>query len=120
MPKSAARSDLTKPPQRNGATPEAQASAAPTSRLSALLGPGTISAMLDHIDYVVERIGIDHVGFGSDFNHGGHVEGFADAGDALNVTVALVERGYDEAAIEKIWGGNFLRVWREAEAGATN
>jgi membrane dipeptidase len=74
--------------------------------------------MLNHIDYVVQRIGIEHVGIGNDFNHGSGIEGFVDASDALNVTVGLVERGYSQADIEKIWGGNFLRVFRAAEAQA--
>ncbi|MDE2924609.1 MAG: membrane dipeptidase [Acidobacteriota bacterium] len=90
-----------------------------TQSISDLLGPGSVDAMLDHLDYVVERIGVDHVGIGSDFNHGGGVEGFADASEALGVTVGLLERGYDEADIEKIWGGNFLRVMRAAEAAKT-
>ena len=89
------------------------------STISDLLGPGSIDSMLDHLDYIVERIGIDHVGIGNDFNHGSGIAGFDDASEALNVTVALVERGYGEQDIEKIWGGNFLRVLRSAEAGAT-
>lgn len=83
--------------------------------VSELLGPGRIEDMLNHIDYVVERIGIDHVGIGTDFNHGSGIEGFNDASEALNVTIGLVERGYSAEEIEKTWGGNFLRVFREAE-----
>ena len=86
--------------------------------ISDLLGPGSIDTMLDHVDYVVSRIGVDHVGIGNDFNHGSGIEGFDDASEALNITMALLERGYDEEDIEKIWGGNFLRVMRAAEAGA--
>ena len=84
--------------------------------VSDLLGPGSVDVMLDHIDYVVERIGIDHVGVGTDFNHGSGIAGFKDASEALNVTVGLLERGYSAADIEKIWGGNFVRVMREAAA----
>ena len=84
--------------------------------VSELLGPGSIDDMLNHLDYVVERIGIDHVGIGTDFNHGSGIAGFDDASEALNVTVALLERGYSQQDIEKIWGGNFLRVFREAES----
>ncbi len=91
-----------------------------TQSISDLLGPGSVDAMLDHLDYIVERIGVDHVGIGSDFNHGGGVEGFADASEALGVTAGLLERGYDEADIEKIWGGNFLRVMRAAEAAKSS
>ncbi|MEQ8861654.1 MAG: membrane dipeptidase [Pseudomonadales bacterium] len=93
--------------------PEAQ-SAFLTS-VSDLLGPGSINDMLDHLDYIVERVGVDHVGIGTDFNHGSGLPGFEDASDALNVTVGLIERGYSAEDIEKIWGGNFLRAWREAE-----
>ena len=71
--------------------------------------------MLNHIDYIVERIGVDHVGIGTDFNHGSGIVGFNDASEALNVTVGLLQRGYSAEEIEKIWGGNFLRVFREAE-----
>ena len=84
--------------------------------ISELLGPGSVDSMLDHLDYVVGRIGVDHVGIGTDFNHGGGVEGFADASEALGVTVGLLERGYSEEDIAKIWGGNFLRVLRAAES----
>ena len=89
-----------------------------TQSISDLLGPGSVDAMLDHLDYIVDRVGVDHVGIGSDFNHGGGVEGFADAGEALGVTMGLLERGYSEEDIAKIWGGNFLRVLRAAENAA--
>jgi membrane dipeptidase len=93
--------------------PEAQAAFVGT--VSELLGPGSLDDMLDHLDYIVERIGVDHVGIGTDFNHGSGLTGFNDASEALNVTVGLLKRGYSQQDIEKIWGGNFLRVWREAE-----
>ena len=70
--------------------------------------------VVNHIDYVVQRIGVDHVGIGNDFNHGGGIENFTDASGAWIVTEALLRRGYSEADIEKIWGGNFLRVMRAA------
>ncbi len=97
-----------------------EARSAFTQSISSLLGPGSVDSMLDHLDYIVDRIGVDHVGIGSDFNHGGGVEGFADASEALGVTVGLLERGYSEEDIAKIWGGNFLRVLRAAEAGGTS
>ena len=93
-----------------------QARAAFTGAISGILGDGSVDAMLNHLDYIVARIGIDHVGIGTDFNHGSRVAGFRDASEALNVTTGLLQRGYTEAEIEKIWGGNFLRVWREVEA----
>jgi membrane dipeptidase len=86
--------------------------------VSDLLGPGSIDDLLDHLDYIVRRIGIDHVGIGTDFNHGSGIKGFNDASEALNVTSGLLERGYSQQDIEKIWGGNFLRVFREAESPA--
>ena len=92
-----------------------QAQAAFLNAISELLGPGSLDDMLDHIDYIVERIGVDHVGIGTDFNHGSGIVDFNDASEALNVTVGLLRRGYSAEDIEKIWGGNFLRVFREAE-----
>ncbi len=85
--------------------------------VSDLLGPGTLDSLVDHIDYVVQRIGVEHVGIGSDFNHGGGIRPFNEASDALNVTVALLERGYSETDIDRIWGRNFLRALAEAGAG---
>jgi len=68
----------------------------------------------------VKRIGIDHVGIGTDFNHGAGIVGFNDEGESVNVTRELVRRGYSEADIAKIWGGNFLRVFRQVEAARTH
>jgi microsomal dipeptidase-like Zn-dependent dipeptidase len=74
---------------------------------------------VDHIDYVVKKIGIDHVGIASDFDGGGGIQGWDDASETMNVTLELVRRGYSEAQIAKIWGGNLLRVMeRVAEAAA--
>ncbi|MEO9467676.1 membrane dipeptidase [Parasphingorhabdus sp.] len=84
-----------------------------------VIGPGSVDRMIDHIDYIVARIGVDHVGIGTDFNHGGGVAGFNDASEASNVTAALVERGYSRQDIAKIWGGNFMRVFRQAAAAAS-
>ena len=83
--------------------------------VSGLLGPGSLDDMLDHLDYIAQRIGVDHVGIGTDFNHGSGIKDFGDASEALNVTVGLLKRGYSQQDIEKIWGGNFVKVWREAE-----
>lgn len=87
--------------------------------ISGLLGPGSIEDMVNHIDYVVARIGVEHVGLGNDFNHGSGIAGFEDAAGAENVTAALVARGYSVGDLEKIWGGNFLRVMRAVQDGAT-
>jgi membrane dipeptidase len=70
---------------------------------------------VDHIDYAVRLIGIDHVGISSDFDGGGGVRGWNSAAETFNVTLELVRRGYSEDEIRKLWGGNLLRVWREAE-----
>ena len=86
------------------------------TRISTLLGPIGLNEMVDHIDYIAKRIGVDHVGIGTDFNHGSGIEGFDDASEALNVTVELLKRGYSKDDIVKIWGGNFIRVWQAAEA----
>lgn len=77
-----------------------------------------VKGLVDHIDYVAKRIGVDHVGIGTDFNHGAGVEGFRDESEAANVTRELLARGYDEATVAKIWGGNFLRVMQAAEDAA--
>jgi len=72
-----------------------------------------VSDFVDHIDYLVKKIGINHVGISSDFDGGGGIEGWKDASETFNVTLELVERGYTEAEIEKIWSGNLLRVLDE-------
>jgi membrane dipeptidase len=77
--------------------------------------PASVADFVDHIDYAVERIGIDHVGISSDFDGGGGVRGWSNAAETFNVTLELVRRGYAEDDIRKLWGGNLLRVWRETE-----
>jgi membrane dipeptidase len=79
--------------------------------------PGAdVNDYVDHIDYAVRLIGIDHVGISSDFDGGGGVTGWNDASETFNVTLELVRRGYSEEDIEKLWGGNLLRVWRKVES----
>ncbi len=80
--------------------------------------PATVAQLVDSISYAVKKIGIDHVGISSDFNHGGGVAGWQNEGEAQNVTVELLRRGYSERQIAKLWGGNFLRVWAQAQKGA--
>ena len=80
--------------------------------------PVSVSDFVDHIDYIKNKIGIDHVGISSDFDGGGGIEGWQDAAETLNVTKELVKRGYTQEEIEKIWGGNLLRVMEEVEAVA--
>jgi membrane dipeptidase len=76
----------------------------------------TLDNYVDHLDYIARRIGWQHVDIGSDFDHGAGVTGFDSEADAPNVTGELVQRGYTQEQIAGIWGGNFLRVWRAAEA----
>lgn len=69
-----------------------------------------VKDFVDHIDYMVKLMGIDHVGISSDFDGGGGIEGWNDASETLNVTVELVKRGYTQEEIAKLWGENLLRV----------
>jgi microsomal dipeptidase-like Zn-dependent dipeptidase len=82
--------------------------------------PATVAQFVDAIDYAVKRIGVDHVGISSDFNHGGGVAGWQNEGESVNVTAELLRRGYGESDIAKLWGGNFLRVWQAAEDAAAH
>jgi microsomal dipeptidase-like Zn-dependent dipeptidase len=75
----------------------------------------TVAQLVDAIDYAVKKIGVDHVGVASDFNHGGGVVGWKDESEAYNVTAELLRRGYSEQDVARIWGGNFLRVWARAQ-----
>ena len=75
----------------------------------------TVSDLVDHIDYAVKLIGIDHVGISSDFDGGGGVTGWDDASESFNVTLELVRRDYSEEDIAKLWGENILRVLSEVE-----
>ena len=78
-------------------------------------GRATVKDFVDHIDYAVKLIGIDHVGISSDFDGGGGIDGWNSAAETFNVTLELVRRGYTEEQIGKIWSGNLLRVWAEVE-----
>ena len=79
------------------------------------IGYADVGDFIDHVDYAVNLIGIDHVGLSSDFDGGGGVLDWFDAGETANVTAELVRRGYSREDIEKLWGGNLLRVWRDVE-----
>lgn len=74
-----------------------------------------VKDFVNHIDYLVKKIGIDHVGISSDFDGGGGVEGWDDAAETFNVTLELVRRGYTKKQIEKLWSGNLLRVLDEVQ-----
>ena len=75
----------------------------------------TVKDFVDHIDYAVKLIGVDHIGISSDFDGGGGVDGWNQASETFNVTLELVRRGYTEQQIAKMWSGNLLRVMREVE-----
>lgn len=72
------------------------------------------SHLVDAIDHAVGLIGIDHVGIASDFNHAGGLSDWMDVSESMNVTAELLTRGYEEEAIAKLWGENFLRIWQVA------
>jgi membrane dipeptidase len=75
----------------------------------------TVKDFVNHIDYAVKLIGIDHVGISSDFDGGGGIDGWNDASETFNVTLELVRRGYTEPQIAKLWSGNLLRVLADVE-----
>jgi len=78
----------------------------------------TVSDAVDHIDHMVKVAGIDHVGIGTDFDGGGGIVDFFDISQAGNITYELVKRGYSATDIEKIWSGNFMRVFRQVQKNA--
>ncbi len=75
----------------------------------------SVSNLVDHIDHIVKIAGIDHVGIGSDFDGGGGLKDCFDVSEMGNITLELVKRGYSEEDIIKIWGGNFMRVFKEVQ-----
>jgi membrane dipeptidase len=79
------------------------------------IGFADVGDFIDHVDHAVDLIGIDHVGLSSDFDGGGGIVDWLDASETFNITLELVRRGYSQDDIEKLWGGNLLRVWREVE-----
>jgi len=78
----------------------------------------TLDDYMNQIQHMVKVAGIDHVGIASDFDGGGGITGWANAGETRNVTAALRKRGFSDADVAKLWGGNLLRVWREVERDA--
>ena len=77
--------------------------------------PVNVADFVDHIDYLVKKIGLDHVGISSDFDGGGGIYGWNDASETLNVTAELLKRGYSEDQIGQLWSGNLLRVLDRVE-----
>ena len=78
----------------------------------------TVSQFVDHLDHIVNLIGIDHVGFGSDFDGGAGIEGCYDVSELPNITAEMLRRGYSLTDLEKFWSGNFLRVMQQVEQAA--
>lgn len=78
-------------------------------------GAATIHDVLAHLDHAIQVMGIDHVGLGTDFDGDGGVPGLADSSELINFTRQLLARRYSAADIQKIWGGNFLRVMKLAQ-----
>lgn len=85
------------------------------ARLHARFPRATAAMLVDHIDYIVNLVGVDHAGISSDFGGGGGIHGWDDAAQTPIITEELLSRGYSEEDIAKIWSGNLLRVWRAAE-----
>ena len=73
----------------------------------------SVDKFIDHVDYIVNLVGINYVGISSDFGGGGGIDGWMDASQTKNITLALLERGYSKNDIKKIWSENFLRVWTD-------
>jgi membrane dipeptidase len=90
----------------------------PFLRVKGRVDSVNVGDFCDHIDYVVQRIGLAHCGISSDFDGGGAITGWRDASESRNVTEELVRRGYGPAEIAALWAGNFLRVMRDVERHA--
>ncbi len=88
------------------------------AEVNSVAPPVDVSDFVDHIDYMVEFIGLEHVGISSDFDGGGGVTGWNSAAETFNVTIELVRRGYTEEQIGMLWSGNILRVLDEVQAVA--
>ena len=75
----------------------------------------TVAEFVDHIAHIVDVAGIDHVGIGTDFDGGGELADCYDVSETGNITRELVKRGYTSQQIQKIWGGNLMRVFRKVQ-----
>ena len=78
----------------------------------------SICDAVEHLDHMIKVAGIDHVGIGTDFDGGGGLQGCRGDNDLINLTIKMIEKGYTEEDLRKIWGGNLLRV-NEASTGST-
>jgi len=75
----------------------------------------TVAEFVDHIDHIVSVAGIDHVGIGTDFDGGGELSDCYDVSEMGNITRELVKRGDTAQQIQKIWGGNLMRVFKNVQ-----
>ena len=78
-------------------------------------GDATILDAMSHLEHAVKVMGIDHVGLGTDFDGDGGICGLRDSSELLQFTRQLLSRHYSERDIQKIWGGNFLRVMAQVQ-----
>ena len=78
-------------------------------------GEATINDVIVHLEHAIDVMGIDHVGLGTDFDGDGGVKGLACSSELINFTRRLLARRFSEQDIQKIWGGNFLRVMTECQ-----
>jgi microsomal dipeptidase-like Zn-dependent dipeptidase len=79
-------------------------------------GGATIRDAMEHLNHAVKVMGVDHVGLGTDFDGDGGVRGLADSSELLNFTLELLRNKYSERDIQKIWGGNWLRVMAQVQS----
>jgi microsomal dipeptidase-like Zn-dependent dipeptidase/gamma-glutamyl-gamma-aminobutyrate hydrolase PuuD len=85
----------------------------------AQMGEASLSDAVRHINYIVNLAGIDHIGIGSDFDGGGELEGCRASNELIHLTTRLLDEGYSEADIRKIWGENLLRVMAAVQTSAS-
>ncbi len=124
-PPASFESDVAALRAKYGVADDAAVARLPADRASAYQGEyfglmralpkANVGHLVDSIDYAVRLIGVDHVGIATDFEHAGGVDGYRNEAEAPNVTRELLRRGYSPADVAKIWGGNWLRVFREVE-----
>ena len=81
-------------------------------------GNATLNDFMQHLEHAISVAGIDHVGIGTDFDGDGAIEGCSSASQLRNVTRELLRRGHSIEEIEKIWGGNWLRVMERVQSAA--
>ena len=78
-------------------------------------GEATLDDFMAHLEHAIKIAGIDHVGIGTDFDGDGAVVGCSNASQLLNITRELLKRGYNDEDIEKVWGGNWMRLLRDVQ-----